>query len=757
MRHTVQPRTARLLRRRAGAALAVPAALGVLISAPAAGIAAGGVPEAQDQAEAHASAAPAPGTGATEESAPQAPGAGGPAADEVRAQGIADPDGGGADSEAGDAGGGSGDATGGGVGESGPAPAGAAVQEQCTPSAVVNNPGGAPAEGSVPAYLVGQALSIEASGWCSAPGTALEEPGITLTVHGPAGAASYETEYVLVLVGSGEHAGVGGGDIDFEELLDSARSLSPGAEIPSTGTFSLTFTAQEVSVTTGLFTVSEPTPDPQPDPEPSPTAEPSPEPTGGPTAAPSGTPSAAPTAPPTTAPPTTPPAPACVPEDASLTLVGAQEGREPAYGPQDTITFAGRGWCSPQGALEEGTREVALQIVGRGGYGSEVLTVPVEISQGAFRVELPEQLRRSAERSTSNSFYLQVTYEGRTAGSSYFTLVKDALVDPPSTPPTAPPTSDPQPDPEPSPTAEPSPGPSVPPAAPPVTGSPTQSSTQPPAEPPATSSSTQGAEPGASISSPAPAESEPPSEAQEPQPQPAPAEDSGQAQRQEPAASAQPAPIGRPTPQQVLEAEDPATQDAGATAADRAGESDEAGTAAQAAAQSSTAVDPKARPTATPQAPVTSASELSAENAGSLSGARQGNLVTLILPSSAVSQGEWVSVFVFPGGQSPGWVQVDASNSVAIDISTLSSGSYELVVANRDNLLLGWARLEIAEASYAPGEVRQARVLPGAQAPVGPGYIGPDDWLLIGAGGLLVLGAASFLVAARSGVAAIRG
>ena len=713
--------------------------------------------------------------------------------------------------------------------ESAPAPAGAVVQEQCTPSAVVNDPGGVPAEGSVPAYLVGQALSIEASGWCSAPGTALEEPGITLTVHGPAGAASYETEYVLVLVGSGEHAGVGGGDIDFEELLDSARSLSPGAEIPSTGTFSLTFTAQEVSVTTGLFTVSEPTPDPQPDPEPSPTAEPSPEPsapptaeptaeptqtptraptivptpepsapptaepssqpdpepsptaepspepTGGPTAAPSGTPSAAPTAPPTTAPPTTappttappttappttPPAPACVPEDASLTLVGAQEGREPAYGPQDTITFAGRGWCSPQGALEEGTREVALQIVGRGGYGSEVLTVPVEISQGAFRVELPEQLRRSAERSTSSSFYLQVTYEGRTAGSSYFTLVKDALVDPPSTPPTAPPTSDPRPDPEPSPTAEPSPEPSVPPTAPPVTGSPTQSSTQPPAEPPATSASTQGAEPGASISSPAPAESEPPSEAQdpvEPQPQPAPAEDSGQVQRQEPAASAQPAPIGRPTPQQVLEAEDPATQDAGATAADRAGESDEAGTAAQAAAQSSTAVDPKARPTATPQAPVTSASELSAENAGSLSGARQGNLVTLILPSSAVSQGEWVSVFVFPGGQSPGWVQVDASNSVAIDISTLSSGSYELVVANRDNLLLGWARLEIAEASYAPGEVRQARVLPGAQAPVGPGYIGPDDWLLIGAGGLLVLGAASFLVAARSGVAAIRG
>ncbi|MBF0696403.1 hypothetical protein IR146_03410 [Actinomyces bowdenii] len=148
---------------------------------------------------------------------------------------------------------------------------------------------------------------------------------------------------------------------------------------------------------------------------------------------------------------------------------------------------------------------------------------------------------------------------------------------------------------------------------------------------------------------------------------------------------------------------------------------------------------------------------MSADNAGALSGARQGDLVTLILPSSAVTQGEWVSVFVFPGAQSPGWVQVDSTNSVAIDISTLDSGSYELVVADRDNVLLGWARLEIAEAAYKPGDTRQARVLPGAHVADGPGYIGPDDWLLVGAGGLLVLGAASFLVAARSGAAVLRG
>lgn len=232
-----------------------------------------------------------------------------------------------------------------------------------------------------------------------------------------------------------------------------------------------------------------------------------------------------------------------------------------------------------------------------------------------------------------------------------------------------------------------------------------------------------------------------------------------------PEADPSPGPTAGPTPSAVAEGpEDRATPEASAETSNEASNEASAEEAPgaphpqeQAVAQPPAAVDPRQRPTATPRAPVASASELSAENAGSLSGSRQGNRVTLILPSSAVSQGEWVSVFVFPGGQSPGWVQVDATNSVAIDISSLNSGSYELVVANRDNLLLGWARLEIAEAAYTPGEVRRARVLPGAQPPVGPGYIGPDDWLLLGAGVLVVLGVASFVVAARSGVAAMRG
>ena len=151
--------------------------------------------------------------------------------------------------------------------------------------------------------------------------------------------------------------------------------------------------------------------------------------------------------------------------------------------------------------------------------------------------------------------------------------------------------------------------------------------------------------------------------------------------------------------------------------------------------------------------PVTSATQLSADNAGSLSGSRQGNIVNLVLPKAKASAGEWVSVFVFPGATTSGWVQVDAANSVSIDISTFGSGSYELAVADRDNSLLGWAKLEIASASFDSQSPGQAQLLtfPDEGASTSRG-LSTSDMLLGGAGGLLVIGAGSLLVAARSGL-----
>ena len=97
------------------------------------------------------------------------------------------------------------------------------------------------------------------------------------------------------------------------------------------------------------------------------------------------------------------------------------------------------------------------------------------------------------------------------------------------------------------------------------------------------------------------------------------------------------------------------------------------------------------RPAMEPAVPVKDASELDASNAGSLSGTRRGNVVSLILPSDKAKKGDWVAIFLFPEESTPGWTQVDADNSVSIDVSNLSEGSYQLAVGDRESRLLGWA------------------------------------------------------------------
>ncbi|MDO5065565.1 MAG: hypothetical protein Q4E00_11375, partial [Actinomyces bowdenii] len=231
----------------------MPAALGVLLVAPASGNAATGV-----------------------ETAPEAA---------AIAQGLPDP--GGPDPEQPGAG------QGAGVG---------APEEACTPAVVVNLPGGEPAGGAVPAYTVGQALSIAATGWCETPGTALPDPEITVNLHGPDELKRYETGIVLYLADSGEEAGSAIGDLPFDQLLEEARAFNHDADIPGTGTFSLTLTSDEDVVTTGVFTVSEaapepsPTPTPEPEPAPSPSPEPSPDPAPEPSASSSPEPTAQPSA-----------------------------------------------------------------------------------------------------------------------------------------------------------------------------------------------------------------------------------------------------------------------------------------------------------------------------------------------------------------------------------------------------------------------------------------------------------------------------
>ncbi|WP_303324998.1 hypothetical protein [Actinomyces radicidentis] len=151
------------------------------------------------------------------------------------------------------------------------------------------------------------------------------------------------------------------------------------------------------------------------------------------------------------------------------------------------------------------------------------------------------------------------------------------------------------------------------------------------------------------------------------------------------------------------------------------------------------------RPASSPVSPVADASALTVANAGSLSGGREGDIVQLILPSSKAQAGDWVSVFLFPGGTTSGWAQVDSDNSVSIDVSALGAGTYQLAVADRDNALLGWAQLEISGTRATTDPDAGIIAVDGTRGAL----LGPSDWMLISAGGLLMIGAASFVVLAN--------
>ena len=154
------------------------------------------------------------------------------------------------------------------------------------------------------------------------------------------------------------------------------------------------------------------------------------------------------------------------------------------------------------------------------------------------------------------------------------------------------------------------------------------------------------------------------------------------------------------------------------------------------------------KPQAAPSAPVTDPGQLNDSNAGSLSGTREGSILTLRMPAAKVKEGDWISVYFFPQAFTQGWVQVDADHSVTIDISGLDAGTYRVAVAGRDNQLLGWAQLDIPESLAAA----KGGVMVDTKASE-PSNLGSADWMLVAAGGLLMLGAASFVVLMRPGSA----
>ena len=559
---------------------------------------------------------------------------------------------------------------------------------------------------------------------------------------------------------------------------------------------------------------AEPTPEPTPEPAPDPSVSPTPTPTPTSSAAPSSpappapTPSAAPSAsasPSMTASPSSSPSPtgAPLPEPTAsaqpsaspsavvetcqakpaVQVLGSDgsdpQGDEPAYDPQNAVRIRGTGWCS-QGTMLDGDKPVEIKVAAYGGYVvPRTLSVPVTFHHGTFDAQVNLSALYAAGNVDKGRYYLQLSPidTGLTAGTNIFTLNKAVAPQP---------TPELSPVPTPTPTAEPS-----------ATGAPTGEPAPEPTGSPAGPASTPSAEPSPESSA-SSAPSALPSETTSSVPAPHTTEPDQSARNRNPDDGGRPGTVNAPgsnpggtgtgagagTDTGTGSQGDSSAPQAPDTGADSRSSTSQDGAAPQQAANAGAAPAPNVggagdvrghapedsaasaqdsseheassqrtvRPDRSPVPPVASAAHLSADNAGSLSGSRQGNIVNLILPKSKVQAGEWVSVFVFPGATTKGWVQVDDANSVSIDISTFESGSYELAVADRDNSLLGWAKLEIASASFDPRNPAQAQLLAFPDKETAPTTgLSTNDMLLGGAGGLLIVGAMSLLVAAFSG------
>jgi len=456
------------------------------------------------------------------------------------------------------------------------------------------------------------------------------------------------------------------------------------------------------------------------------------------------------------------------------------QGNEPAYAPENVVRVRGTGWCS-QGTMLDGEKPVEIKVAAYGGYVVPgTVSVPVTFHHGSFDAQLNLSALYASGNVDKGRYYLQLSPidTGLTAGTNIFTLNKAVAPQP---------TPELSPVPTPTPTAEPS-----------ATGAPTGEPAPEPTGSPAGPASTPSAEPSPESSA-SSAPSALPSETTSSVPAPHTTEPDQSARNRNPDDGGRPGTVNAPgsnpggtgtgagagTDTGTGSQGDSSAPQAPDTGADSRSSTSQDGAAPQQAANAGAAPAPNVggagdvrghapedsaasaqdsseheassqrtvRPDRSPVSPVASASHLSAENAGSLSGSRQGNIVNLVLPKSKVQAGEWVSVFVFPGATTKGWVQVDDANSVSIDISTFGSGSYELAVADRDNSLLGWAKLEISSASFDPRNPAQAQLLTLPDKATAPTKgLSANDMLLGSAGGLLVVGAVSLLVAAFSGM-----
>lgn len=161
-------------------------------------------------------------------------------------------------------------------------------------------------------------------------------------------------------------------------------------------------------------------------------------------------------------------------------------------------------------------------------------------------------------------------------------------------------------------------------------------------------------------------------------------------------------------------------------------------------------------PTTTPEPPpFADAGDLTAKNAGGVTGTQHGSIVTVTLPGK-VQAGSWVFLYVYSTPTAVGWVQVDAKRQVKVDLSLMEPGLHKIAVLDENGKLIGWASATVPVAGSQPpagSTSTQDSVGGGPAVPAQPiggqGSVTAADAGLIGVAVAVLLGTAAALAIRR--------
>ncbi|QYM77032.1 S8 family serine peptidase [Leucobacter luti] len=152
------------------------------------------------------------------------------------------------------------------------------------------------------------------------------------------------------------------------------------------------------------------------------------------------------------------------------------------------------------------------------------------------------------------------------------------------------------------------------------------------------------------------------------------------------------------------------------------------------------------KPDKKPAAPVQSARDLTADNAGGITSRITDGIAYITIPKAQA--GDWFFLHVYPNGTPVDWIRVNDEGELRIDISKLTRGSYQFAFTSSESTLAGWVEIVIsgtAQGVAAPGLVDEPTQL-SAMTPA------PGGGLTLSAGEQLMLLGSALLILAAAGL-----